>query len=71
MEGKVFTIPRIDIGKTHSGSLEGIHMIMCGTGMILRMENYFKMYKPWQISLILHMSTINVWQYFRKKYSNF
>jgi hypothetical protein len=30
-------------------------------GMILRMEIYFKIYKPWPIVLILHMKTINVW----------
>jgi hypothetical protein len=31
VEGKVFTIPGIDIDQTHSGSLEGIPMIMCGS----------------------------------------
>jgi hypothetical protein len=31
MEGKVFTVPGIEIGQTHSGSLEGIPMIMCGS----------------------------------------
>jgi hypothetical protein len=30
VEGKVFTVPGIDVGQTHSGSLEGIAMIMCG-----------------------------------------
>jgi hypothetical protein len=31
VKGQVFTVPRIDIGQTHSGSLEGIPMIMCGS----------------------------------------
>jgi hypothetical protein len=31
MEGKFFTVPGIDVGQTHSGSLEGIPMIMCGS----------------------------------------
>jgi hypothetical protein len=31
MEGKVFMVPGIDIGQTHSGSLEGIPTIMCGS----------------------------------------
>jgi hypothetical protein len=31
VERKVFTVPRIDIDQTHSGSLEGIPMIMCGS----------------------------------------
>jgi hypothetical protein len=31
MEGQVFTVPGIDVGQTHSGSLEGIPMIMCGS----------------------------------------
>jgi hypothetical protein len=26
----VFTVAGIDVGQTHSGSLEGIPMIMCG-----------------------------------------
>jgi hypothetical protein len=30
MEGKVFMVPGFDVGQTHSGSLEGIPMIMCG-----------------------------------------
>jgi hypothetical protein len=30
VEGQVFTVPGIDVGQTHSGSLEGIPMIMCG-----------------------------------------
>jgi hypothetical protein len=31
MEGQVFMIPGIDVEQTHSGSLEGIPMIMCGS----------------------------------------
>jgi hypothetical protein len=31
MEGKVFMVPGIDVGQTHSGSLEGIPMIICGS----------------------------------------
>jgi hypothetical protein len=31
VKGKVFTVPGIDVGQTHSGSLEGIPMIMCGS----------------------------------------
>jgi hypothetical protein len=31
MDGKVFTVPRIDVGQNHLGSLEGIPMIMCGS----------------------------------------
>ena len=31
VEGKVFTVPGIDIDQTHSGSLEGIPTIMCGS----------------------------------------
>jgi hypothetical protein len=31
MEGKVFTVPGIDVGQNHSGSLEGIPTIMCGS----------------------------------------
>jgi hypothetical protein len=30
VEGKVFTVPGIDVDQTHSGSLEGIPTIMCG-----------------------------------------
>jgi hypothetical protein len=30
MEGKDFTVPGIDVGQNHSGSLEGIPMIICG-----------------------------------------
>jgi hypothetical protein len=31
MEGQVFTVPGIDVGQTHLGSLEGIPTIMCGS----------------------------------------
>jgi hypothetical protein len=31
MKGKIFTVPGIDIDQTHSGSLEGIPTIMCGS----------------------------------------
>jgi hypothetical protein len=31
VKGKVFTVPRIDVDQTHSGSLEGIPTIMCGS----------------------------------------
>jgi hypothetical protein len=31
VEGKVFTVPGIDVDQTHSGSLEGIPTIMCGS----------------------------------------
>jgi hypothetical protein len=31
VEGKVFMVPGIDIDQNHSGSLEGIPMIMCGS----------------------------------------
>jgi hypothetical protein len=31
VEGKVSMVPRIDVDQTHSGSLEGIPMIMCGS----------------------------------------
>jgi hypothetical protein len=31
VKGKVFTVLGIDIDQTHSGSLEGIPMIMCGS----------------------------------------
>jgi hypothetical protein len=31
MDGQVLTIPGIDIDQTHSGSLEGIPMFMCGS----------------------------------------
>ena len=31
VKGKFFTVPGIDVGQTHSGSLEGIPMIMCGS----------------------------------------
>jgi hypothetical protein len=31
VEGKVFTVPGIDVDRTHSGSLEGIPTIMCGS----------------------------------------
>jgi hypothetical protein len=30
VEGKVFTVPGIDVDQTHSGSLEGISRFMCG-----------------------------------------
>jgi hypothetical protein len=30
-EGESYTVPRIDVGQTHSGSLEGIPTIMCGS----------------------------------------
>jgi hypothetical protein len=31
MEGQVFTVPEIDVGQTHLGSLEVITTIMCGS----------------------------------------
>jgi hypothetical protein len=31
MEGKVFTVPGIEVGQTHLGYFEGIPMIMCGS----------------------------------------
>jgi hypothetical protein len=31
VKGKVFTVPGIDVDQTHSGSLEGIPTIMCGS----------------------------------------
>jgi hypothetical protein len=31
VEGKFFTVPGIDVDQTHSGSLEGIPTIMCGS----------------------------------------
>jgi hypothetical protein len=31
VKGQVFTVPGIDVGQTHSGSLEGIPTIMCGS----------------------------------------
>jgi hypothetical protein len=31
VEGKVFTVPGIDVDQTHSGSLEVIPTIMCGS----------------------------------------
>jgi hypothetical protein len=31
VEGQVFTVLGIDVGQTHSGSLEGIPTIMCGS----------------------------------------
>jgi hypothetical protein len=31
VEGQVFTVPGIDVGQTHLGSLEGTPMIMCGS----------------------------------------
>jgi hypothetical protein len=31
VEGKVFMVPGIDVDQTHSGSLEGIPTIMCGS----------------------------------------
>jgi hypothetical protein len=31
VEGQVFMVPGIDVGQTHSGSLEGIPTIMCGS----------------------------------------
>jgi hypothetical protein len=31
VEGNVFMVPIIDVDQTHSGSLEGIPMIMCGS----------------------------------------
>jgi hypothetical protein len=31
VEGKVFTVPGIDVDQTHLGSLEGIPTIMCGS----------------------------------------
>jgi hypothetical protein len=31
VEGKFFMVPGIDVGQTHSGSLEGIPMIICGS----------------------------------------
>jgi hypothetical protein len=30
MKGQVFTVPGINVGQTHSASLEGIPTIMCG-----------------------------------------
>jgi hypothetical protein len=31
VDGKVFTVPGIDVVQIHLGSLEGIPMIMCGS----------------------------------------
>jgi hypothetical protein len=31
VKGQVFMVPGIDVGQTHSDSLEGIPMIMCGS----------------------------------------
>jgi hypothetical protein len=31
VKGKFFTVPGIDVDQTHSGSLEGIPTIMCGS----------------------------------------
>jgi hypothetical protein len=31
VKGKVFTVPGVDVDQNHSGSLEGIPTIMCGS----------------------------------------
>jgi hypothetical protein len=35
VKGKVFTVPGIDVDQTHSGSLEGIPTIMCGSKLTI------------------------------------
>ena len=60
VEGKVFMVPEIDVDQTHSGSLEGIPTIMCGSlhqGVILlsRSSTYLFHLSPAPSRLVVAM----------------